>query len=153
MPSEAYIASIERHVADDIATSGCLSLLAKADNGELDVYAAEGFIRSVILKSFELAAKRLSVPRVGTMGFDEAMNLVTNSFAVTRADWDIDRHLMVGGDRFDPESRYDFHLGGYYIHDECGRDWKLYCPTDEDRAAADWMKYERVPELWIDLDD
>jgi len=80
------------------------------------------------------------------MTFDEAIGLVhTGNAMVTRPAWDIFCCLRLN---------YDGSLG-YWKLDNCDGGWSghgwPHTPTDEDRAATDWMLYQAPQDNWVEL--
>jgi hypothetical protein len=108
----------------------------------------------------EQARREIAARPVGSMTFDQAMQAVVNGKMVTRSGWHILRALQECGNCDDPERYWPFRYQGWSISD-----MKLdnlqgvgsgsgdpYNPTDEDRAATDWMEYQRPEfDIWVDL--
>jgi hypothetical protein len=132
---------IGRHFAPD-ATS---ELKRTLTNDPGNWAAAEQVLHQLIRTSIAHARNQVERRRPGTMTFEEAMakTRIGNAM-VTRPAWNIFRAL-----RLDDDQLLDFTL------DNCDGDpsglGKPYKPTDDDRAARDWMLYQAPAENWIEL--
>ncbi len=47
----------------------------------------------------------------------------------------------------------EFRVLGNSVVDRCNHYWEFYRPSEEDRTATDWMKFEPTPEFRLDLSD
>jgi hypothetical protein len=110
----------------------------------------DDLILLAIQDSFVLFNEHLKLPRMGTMTFDDAMRSIVSGEAMTRPTWDIDRHLSSGGTMQSIEGD-EFRVSGNSVVDRCNQYWDFYRPTEEDRTADDWMKFEPTPKFRLDL--
>ena len=160
MPSDEFIASVEDMIARHFVIDASMDFVTKK-TGKVD---RDGVFESVVYRllraAMEKVRKQLAVPRSGTMTFAEAMRAVANGKLVTRPGWEILRALARG-----PK---DNESSGYVVDDWVVDDFyrldnldgaptgniSPYVPTDEDRAATDWMQYQRpMFDMWIDYGD
>jgi hypothetical protein len=80
------------------------------------------------------------------MTFDEAMRMVSTRHAlVARPEWNIFHAIQRGTDGSLWRFKLDNCEGG-----RSGDGWP-YKPTDEDRAATDWIFYQPPDENWVEL--
>ena len=101
----------------------------------------------LIRSSIAHARSQVAGRKSGTMTFDEAIELSrSRTIMVTRPGWNI-----FGGIRLDDDNKV-----WYWELDNCdggpsGGGWP-YNPTEEDRAASDWMPYRAPQENWVEFD-
>lgn len=114
-----------------------------------DYKKAYAILDRLIRTSIAHARKQIAGRKTGTMTFDEAMRIVRKEDEmVTRPGWGIlravRRNFGFPGSvcNFKPDNTEG--LGS-------GDGWP-YKPTDEDRAATDWMYYQTPDENWVELD-
>jgi hypothetical protein len=109
---------------------------------------AERIIDQLIRAVIAHARTQVVGRRTGTMRFDEAMNRARRGAPVTRPNWGIFRAVI----RIDPD---DFgELLNWTFDNTEGTNsgtGSRYTPTDEDRAATDWMIYQNPEENWVEL--
>jgi hypothetical protein len=137
---------IGRHFAFE-AKCELRTLLTKAPG---DWPAVEQVLHQLIRTSIAHARNQVERRGTGTMTFKEAMAKARNVNApirnamVTRSAWNIFRTI-----RLDDDHLMDFEL------DNCDGDpsgsGSPYEPTDDDRAASDWMLYQAPDKNWIEL--
>jgi hypothetical protein len=110
-------------------------------------HAVEDILYRLIRSSITHARSQAEGRKGGTMTFDEAIELArSRSIMVTRSGWNI-----FGGIRLDEDDGKVW----YWKLDNCdgfpsGGGWP-YNPTDEDRAASDWMLYQAPQKNWVEL--
>ena len=159
MASEAFVDSVEELITRHLLIEATIRV-AEVTTGKIERNGdVEAIINRVIRGALELARKQIAARKVGTMTFDQALQMVVAGKMVTRPGWPILRALR------------DWELGpdseGYFCYQ--GRlfeDWELdnleggvsggglpYNPTDEDRNATDWMEYQPPIDLRVDLYD
>src|ERR1700722_8375950 len=98
MHTEEFIESVHELIARRL-TIDVSTKIVKAMTGEI---GRDGDIEDIvyehIMGALQLARKEISRERVGTMTFDEAMELVDNDELVARASWPILWAVFRGGD-------------------------------------------------------
>jgi hypothetical protein len=158
MSNEDFVRSVERHIVQAASTTFTNKLFILLMNGDpegVDITERQGMdieelVSRAIQGSFDLVNEHLKLPRMGTMTFDDAMRAIVSGEAMTRPNWDIDRHLRAGGTMESIEGG-EFRVLGNSVVDRCNHYWEFYRPSEDDRTAADWMKFEPAPEFRLDL--
>jgi len=147
-----FLKSVDDMIARFFATDAVREL-ERSETCEVKDYAAtEKILEQLIRSSIAHARSQVDGRKPGTMTFDEAMRLVRARDAlVTRPSWNIFCLLAIN-DSIDDEEKPIF----FWRLDNCdgtltGDGWP-YNPTDEDRAATDWMSYQAPQDNWIELD-
>ena len=133
---------IVRHFVDD-------AMRELVDRHACDVKdwnATARILGQLVRTSIAHANKQVNGRQAGTMTFQEAMDLArTSDEMVTRTAWRIERAVVPRAD----DDLHDMYL------DNTEGGWSgsgtPYKPTDEDRAATDWMLYQTPEENWVDL--
>jgi hypothetical protein len=145
--SSEFIESVDdmigRHFASDAKRKIQNVIKSEAKNWQ----AVEDILYKLIRSSITHARSQIDDRKPGAMTFDEAVELLhTRRAMVTRPEWSIFAAM-----RLDDDGEL-----GYWELDNCdggcsgvGRPYK---PTDEDRAASDWMLYQAPQENWVELD-
>ena len=113
-----------------------------------DWATTERILEQLIRISIALARRQVAGRKIGSMTFhQEAHAARTSEYGVTRPSWSLLR--TVRRDSFNGPLR-DYYLDCY---DGGGSGTSgSYTPTDEDRAATDWMFYQTPDDNWVELD-
>ena len=134
---------IARHFAPDAARE-----LAQSGTWEIKDYAAtEKILEQLIRCSIAHARSQVDGRKPGTMTFDQAMQVARTGAMITRPSWNIfcaiASHEEAGSLFFWKLDNCDGTFSG---------DGWAPTPSDEDRAATDWMLYQAPQENWVELD-
>lgn len=124
-----------------------------------DRHAVEKILKTLIHRSIEHARNQVDGRNRGTMTFDDAMGLVRNEgVMVTRPSWSIFCAVRTSYPQrlLDDEGSDEENPVMFWRLDNCdgvpsGNGWP-FGPSDEDRAATDWMLYQRPQDNWVELD-
>jgi hypothetical protein len=142
MASEEFIASVEQEAAHDLSINAGMKI-CRIMTGELK---RNGLVEEVVCKAiytaFDFARRQIAARNIGKMTFAEAMQAVTKGKLVTRPGWHILR-VVVNFERRDEGEVFDWELDNFDGFPSGGG--SPYEPTEDDRAATDWMEYQ-VPE-------
>ena len=128
------------------------SPLKRAPN---DWYQVEKILETLIRMSIAHVRSQLEGRKAGTMTFDEAMDLIAQEqVMVTRPSWGIFNALRMD-EEYTDEGTWIKTLGYWRLDNTEGTysgDGHPYHPTEEDRAAKDWMLYQTPEEHWVELE-
>jgi hypothetical protein len=141
-----FIESVDDMIGRHFALDARLELEKVITGDSKNWTAAEEILYQLIRSSIAHARSQLEGRKTGTMTFEEAMQLVRTRYAmVTRPTWNIFCCL-----RFDVDGSL-----AYWKLDNCDGGWSgdgwPYEPTDQDRAATDWMLYQAPQNNWVEL--
>jgi len=142
-----FIESVDDMIAREGAFHALRTLRDSKACSITDWKAANEVLYHLILGSIAHSRRQLAGRWIGEMTFDEAMQVIRlGHLMVTRPNWNI-FHAV----RFDEDGSV-----GYWVLDNGDGDWsgfgRPYHPTDEDRAASDWMRYQAPQECWVEFD-
>lgn len=144
-----FIESVDDMIARDFSFEALREFQDTSACEIKDWAAAEKLMYQLIRSSIAHARSQLGGRKAGMMTFDEAMKLVrTQNAMVTRPRWHILRAVRRGIAEYKgtfSDMKLDNHDGG------TSGSGRPYEPTDEDRAATDWMIYQSPEENWVEL--
>jgi len=134
---------IARHFAADAISELGRSTTCEVKDWAATVRILEQLIRCSIAHARSQVARR----KPGTMTFDQAMQVARTNTMVTRPSWNIFCAIA-------PNEEEGTLL--FWKLDNCDGTFSgtgfPYKPTDEDRAATDWMFYQAPQDNWVELD-
>jgi hypothetical protein len=150
MPSDEFADSVEEMIADEVVVDASMRFVREKTGGEGRDDVFERIVYRALVAAMQMARKQIAVPRVGMMTFAQAMQAVADDKMVTRPGWGILDALLRWGDADRPEIMY-WTLDN--LHGGTSGSGEPYHPSEEDRAATDWMEYQ-APEIdtWVDYD-
>src|ERR1700691_1589441 len=151
-PPSDFIASVDEMIARHFAVDARFEL-RKFTKEQLNWDSVEAILQRLILCSIAHARNQVDGRKTGTMTFDEAMRLIaTKRVMVTRPSWNVFCAVRMDEHYLDDTWVKEVH---YWKLDNCDGNWSgdgwPYNPTDEDRAATDWMLYQAPQENWVEL--
>jgi hypothetical protein len=141
-----FIESVDDMIGRHFAGDSTRKLQNVIESDGKNWHAVEDILYRLIRSSITHARSQVEGRKGATMGFGEAIELLrSSSIMVTRSGWNI-----FGGIRLDDDGNV-----WYWKLDNCdggpsGSGWP-YNPTDEDRAASDWMVYQAPQKNWVEL--
>jgi hypothetical protein len=142
-----FIESVDDMIGHHFALDARREIRKIIESNGKNWHAVENILYRLIRSSITHARSQVEGRKGGTMTFDEAIEQSrSRNIMVTRPSWNI-----FGGIRLDDDGKL-----WYWKLDNCdggpsGNGWP-YKPTDEDRAASDWMLYQAPQENWVELD-
>lgn len=153
MHSQEFIESLDHLIARHISHRAMIKIerLANRDSELIDA-----IVYRSILAAFDDLRSALAQPRTGCMTFEQAIDAVVEDKMVTRPHWGV-LEALVPTQFYD--SRYFHHKGRAIDRFELDNldgtptgHGSSYSPSDEDKAATDWMYYQAPNvELWPDF--
>jgi hypothetical protein len=145
--STEFIESVDDMIGRHFSTDARRKIQNVIESNGKNWHAVEDILYRLIRSSIAHARSQVAGRKGALMTFDEAIELSrSRSIMITRPGWDI-----FGGIRLDD----DDGKVRYWKLDNCdgfpsGEGWP-YNPTDEDRAASDWMLYQAPQKNWVEL--
>ena len=153
IPLSDFIESVDDMIARDFASDAMRELKRSACDVKNSAKAEE-ILQLLIRSSIAHARSQFVGRNNGDMSFDQAMELARiERVAVTRPGWDIFLAVRIEEKYITAEQHEEWCH--YFRFDNCdgipsGSGWP-YRPSDDDRAATDWMLYQTPQDNWVDL--